>query len=114
MALIGLVTVIPGLLIITYAYTAILLYLGLFFLGVGSSMVIPCLTSLLTFYTPLEDQGRSVGIFRSMGALARAIGPISASIIYFRYGSAFPYLAAALLITIPIAILSYISREQIT
>ncbi len=114
MAIMGLIAVIPGLLIITYAFQAKYLYLGLFFLGVGSSMVIPCLTSLLTFYSPVEDQGRSVGMFRSMGALARAVGPISASIIYFRYGSASPYLIAALLITIPIAILIYLSREQIT
>ena len=74
MALQGLVSIIPGLVIIAYAYSSWMLYLGLFFLAIGSSLVIPTMTSLVSLYTPSTEQGRSIGIFRSLGGLARVIG----------------------------------------
>ena len=46
-------------------------------LATGSSMAIPTLTSLVSLYTPAAEQGRSIGIFRSLGALARVVGPFS-------------------------------------
>ncbi len=102
MALMGMVSLIPGLLLIALAYSSPMLYAGLFFLAVGSSMIMPCLTTLVTFYTPSEEQGRSVGIFRSMGALARVLGPIFAAIIYYKDGSAAPYYIGAVFLIIPI------------
>lgn len=102
MALMGLVTLIPGLVLIGLAYSQFMLYAGLFFLSVGSSMIIPCLTTLVTLYTPADQQGRSVGIFRSLGALARVVGPIAASVIYYKNGSAAPYYLGAAFLLIPI------------
>jgi ferrochelatase len=106
MTIIGMVCLIPGLLLISQAYTSAMLYAGLFFLAVGSSMIVPCLTSLVTLYTPAEEQGRSVGIFRSMGALARVVGPILASIAYYKYGAAAPYFFGSLFLIVPILMLS--------
>lgn len=102
MSLQGLVFLIPGLIAIGFAQSTWLLYLGLFFLAVGSSMVIPCLTSLVSLYTPSQYQGKSVGIFRSLGALARVIGPIIASILYWQKGSDAPYFLGAAFILIPL------------
>lgn len=102
MAMQGLIALIPGLILIGFAYSNAMLYGGLFFLAVGSSLIIPCLTTLVTQYTPAEEQGRSVGIFRSLGALARVIGPISAAIIYYKYGSAAPYFVGSVFLLIPI------------
>ena len=70
----GLVTTLPGLMLIAYANNSWMLYAGLFFLATGSSMAIPTLTSLVSLYTPAAEQGRSIGIFRSLGALARVVG----------------------------------------
>ena len=106
MSLIGMIALIPGLLLISNAYTSGMLYAGLFFLAVGSSMIMPCLTSLVTLYTPSEEQGRSVGIFRSMGALARVVGPIMASILYYKYGAAAPYLFGSAFLILPIMMIS--------
>lgn len=106
MAIQGLIALIPGLILIALAYSNFMLYAGLFFLSVGSSMIIPCLTSLVSMYTPAQEQGRSIGIFRSMGALARVVGPITASIIYYKYGSAAPYYVGALFLLIPIFMIS--------
>jgi len=109
----GLVFLVPGLILIGITKSSVLLYLGLFFLAVGSSMVIPCLTSLVSLYTPPEYQGRSVGIFRSLGALARVIGPIVASLLYWQYGSGYPYFIGAAFLIIPLLMVSRLPRPEI-
>ena len=81
-----------------------MLYFGLAFLAMGSAMIIPCLTSLVSFYTPRETQGRSLGIFRSLGSLGRVIGPIYASLVYWRFGSVFAYMIGAITLLIPLVI----------
>ncbi|EQC51897.1 ferrochelatase [Bacteriovorax sp. DB6_IX] len=102
MALMGLISIIPGLLFIAFAQSSFLIYVGLFFLAVGSSMAIPCLTSLVSLYTPVEKQGQSIGVFRSLGALSRVIGPIVASLVYWKFDSAMPYLVGSAFLIIPI------------
>lgn len=106
MSIIGIVALIPGLLLIAAAYSSAMLYAGLFFLAVGSSMIMPCLTTLITFYTPSAEQGRSVGIFRSMGALARVVGPIASAVAYYKYGAWSPYVFGSVFLLIPIYLLS--------
>lgn len=97
----GLIGIVPGLILLAYAGSGWMLYAGLFFLSVGSAMIIPCLTTLVSFYTPKDMQGQSLGIFRSLGALGRVLGPIYASLVYWRYGSVNAYLIGAALIFIP-------------
>ena len=67
-------------------------------------MVIPCLTSLVSLYTPADHQGRALGIFRSLGALGRVVGPICACLIYWKWGSSIPYYAGAVFLLIPMAL----------
>lgn len=100
----GLICIIPGLVILAFAHSKLMLYFGLAFLAMGSAMIIPCLTSLVSFYTPRETQGRSLGIFRSLGSLGRVIGPIYASLVYWRYGSVFAYMIGAITLLIPLVI----------
>ena len=115
MALQGLLLIAPGLILIAFTKVAWMLYAGLFFLAVGSAMVIPCMTSLVSFYSPQDMQGQSLGIFRSLGSLGRVIGPIYASLIYWRFGSIAAYLSGAILVFIPATILSRLpAREQKT
>ncbi len=101
----GMFLLIPGLLLIASAYSSFMLYAGLFFLACGSSMIIPCLTTLITLYTPSEEQGRSVGIFRSMGALARVLGPIFAAVLYYKYGAWSPYVIGSIFLAVPIMLI---------
>ncbi|MDD0853225.1 ferrochelatase [Halobacteriovorax sp. GB3] len=112
MAVMGLILLIPGLLLIGKTYSIGILYLGLFFLAMGSSMAIPCLTSLVSMYTPSQYQGKSIGIFRSLGALARVVGPVVASVIYWRYGSHTPYYFGAFFLIIPILMISRLPKYQ--
>ncbi len=97
----GLLMIIPGLVILAFAQVSWMLYAGLFFLAVGSAMTIPCLTALISFYTPSHMQGQSLGIFRSLGSLGRVMGPIYASLIYWKFGSMNAYFIGALLVLLP-------------
>jgi len=112
MALMGLVILIPGLICIGYTTGLLLLYLGLLFLATGSAMAIPCLTSLVSLYTPAAEQGRSIGIFRSLGALARVIGPMIAAIVYWRMGAEWPYWLGAIFLLIPILLIARLPKPQ--
>ena len=112
MALYGLIILIPGLLSIAFAHHTFVLYMGLFFLSIGSAMAISCLTSLVSLYSPADQQGKSIGIFRSLGALARVVGPVVASVIYWRMGESWPYIAGAIFLIIPILLVAKLPRDE--
>ena len=111
MALQGLIAVIPGLVCIAFTKSSLGLYVGLTFLALGSAMVIPCMTALVSLLAPSNAQGRVLGIFRSLGALARVIGPLAASLLYWHYGSTVPYLLGALLLMIPFFLIKAIPNS---
>jgi MFS family permease len=107
-AVMGLVTIIPGLILIAYAQSTFLLLIGLFFLAAGSAMAIPCLTSLVSLFSPRELQGKSLGIFRSLGAIGRIVGPLAGSIIFWRFGSQSAYLVGAVALILPMLLMKKI------
>ena len=41
--------------------------------------MVPCLTTLVSMYGGDDQKGTIMGVFRSLGALARALGPVVAS-----------------------------------
>ena len=105
----GLKILVPGLLIVAlagYWSSLTVLLIGLFFMAVGSAMAIPCLTSLVSFYTPAEDQGRVIGVYRSVGALGRTVGPIVGGLLYWKFQYAAPYIFAAVTIFLSLFILA--------
>jgi MFS family permease len=112
MVIMGLIAIIPGLLLISAAHSSFVLFAGLFFLSCGVSMVIPCLTSLVSLYTPSEVQGQSIGVFRSLGALARVFGPIFAAVIYWRLGTSSPYLIGSIILMVPILMVSQLPNPE--
>ncbi|MDF1798063.1 MAG: MFS transporter [Planctomycetota bacterium] len=99
---IGLLVTVPGFLLIGRAEGAGLLYGGLAFMAFGSALVMPCLSALISRYTPADRQGLALGTFRSMGSLSRALGPILGAGGYWYFGSASPYQAGAVALVIPI------------
>ncbi len=97
-ALAGWLLVIPGLVIVGLCAAQWQMFFGLFLLSVGSSLVTPSLHSLISLYAPENEQGAVLGIFRSVGSLARAVAPIAGAAIYWKYGSEWPYLGAGLIL----------------
>lgn len=102
MAVHGLICCYPGLILIGLTGSSPTLYAGLFFMAIGGAQVLPCLTALASVYAPAEDQGRILGIFRSLGALARAIGPLIACLAYWRLGPTMAYHWGAFFLTLPL------------
>lgn len=101
---VGLTCVLPGLLLVAICKQQWVMYLGLFFLAVGSSLVTPSLTALVSLYSPNDRQGEVLGVFRSVGSLGRAFAPIVAAMIYWRFGSHWPYFGSALILLVPIVL----------
>lgn len=77
---------------------------GLLFMSCAIGLFNPCITTLVSLYAPSEHQGRDLGLLRSAGALARVLGPILASILYFLYSSNTAYRLGAVILMIPLVL----------
>jgi len=87
-----------------FAPAPVLLYAGAALLAVGGGLVNPSTSGLISLYAGATEQGMVLGIFRSLGALARAVTPILAGIIFFAAGSRVLYVIAAALTIIALAL----------
>ena len=96
LTLAGLLILVPGLILIGQSMAVWWLFASLVFLATGSGLVVPCLATLASLFAPVAEQGRCLGRFRSMGALARTFGPLSASLCYWRFGASITYIIGAL------------------
>ena len=86
-----------GLLCIGFAPSPVWLYTGVGLLSLGSGLVNPSTTGLISLYAGADEQGRVLGIFRSLGSLSRAITPITAGIIFWTMGATTVFVGAAAL-----------------
>lgn len=98
----GLVAVVPGLVLTGLCTTELPFYVGLGFLAAGSALAMPSLTAIVSLCTPAHRQGEILGIFRSLGALSRAVAPIAASAVYWKFGREWPYLGGIPLLLVSI------------
>jgi MFS family permease len=83
----GLVVTAIGLALIGFAPRPGLLYVGVALLALGSGLVNPSTTGLISLYAGADEQGRVLGIFRSLSALARAFTPMLAGVVFWRFSS---------------------------
>lgn len=93
----GLIMAAAGLVIVAIAPVPAVLYAGLAVLAVGSGLVNPATSGLISLYSGEAEQGRVLGIFRSLGSLARALTPILAGAIFWLLGSSVVFLAGAVI-----------------
>ncbi|MGJ8652266.1 MAG: MFS transporter [Opitutaceae bacterium] len=103
LAVVGLACGIVAFLVLANAQGLGLFFTALAIMALSIGLCSPTLSALVSLYSNEQEQGAALGIFRSAGSLARAIGPISAAILYFAYGSQNAYLGGALLILMPFA-----------
>jgi MFS family permease len=93
----GLVASAAGFLLVGFAAAPWQLYAGVGVLVFGSSLVNPSTTGLISLYAGADEQGRVLGIFRSLGALSRAFTPVLAGVAFWVWGSPVVFVAGALL-----------------
>lgn len=116
LALQGIILLIPGFIIVGVCETVTTLYVGLLLFAFASASVVPCISSLTAAHGLESEKGRVMGILRSLGALARATGPICASAMYWLLGATTTYIAGGLLLTMPLLCLwtlpVYTSKQE--
>jgi MFS family permease len=100
----GLAAIAPGFVLVGMSGSTTVLFAGLGLMAAGSAFATPCLGALASRYAPDDQQGFAMGVFRSMGALSRAVGPLLGGVLYWRHGAQSPYLVGAVLLLVPFAL----------
>ena len=96
-AMCGLSFVSIGLVALGLANSVTGLYSGLALLAVGVGLCSPTLSSMVSLFADDSRQGSVLGTFRAIGSLARAVGPLLASFIFWWLGSLQLYLFGAVI-----------------
>ncbi|MBI5771274.1 MAG: MFS transporter [Verrucomicrobia bacterium] len=93
-----------GLLIVGFAGQPWVIYTGLAVLACGAGLVNPSSTGLISLYSGANEQGRVLGVFRSLGSLSRAFTPILAGAVFWLFGAHALFVASAILAGIAFAL----------
>lgn len=101
LAVVGIACGITAFLTLAIAYKLGVFFIALAIMALSIGLCSPTLSALVSLYSREDDQGANLGIFRSAGSLARAIGPMLAAFVYFAYGSKSAYLFGAVIIILP-------------
>ncbi|MEE6517330.1 hypothetical protein FKM82_027484, partial [Ascaphus truei] len=72
----AIILLIPAFMLIGWANSISMLGIGLLLYSFAAAIVVPCLSSLVSTYGLASQKGTVMGILRSLGALARAVGPV--------------------------------------
>jgi DHA1 family tetracycline resistance protein-like MFS transporter len=93
-----------GLASLTWSTHLPLLLLTLGIVSVGDGAVTPMISSLLSFASPPEARGETLGLAQAVAALARVIGPLAAGGAFAVGGPAAPFLASSALVLLAVLI----------
>lgn len=102
LALIGLALIVPSFIIMGLSSSVGQIYMALILYAFSSAVVVPCLTTITSSQSPFHSRGAVMGTFRSLGSLARAIGPCVASLLFWTFGSTFCYIGGAIALLLPL------------
>jgi MFS family permease len=80
------------------AQSAPMMYAMLTLSTIGSGFANVALSSLVSLYAKPEEQGKVLGIYRSLGFLARALSPAVAGWLFFNSGGTFTFVIASLVL----------------
>ncbi|XP_075146026.1 major facilitator superfamily domain-containing protein rtet [Haematobia irritans] len=100
-AVLSLYILVPAFMLVGVAHCTCLLYMGMILYAISTAFTVTCLTTLVSKYGNDDQKGSVLGIFRSLGALARALGPVVGSIAFWCIGSKMTYVIGGLLLLIP-------------
>jgi MFS family permease len=105
LAMAGFVAMVPGFMLVAlvdWFPATWLLVVGVSVLGVGTGLIFPSLNTMVSLAVDERQQGAVLGSFRSAGALGRALGPLFAAVIYFRFAPSAPYVFGACGVLVPL------------
>ncbi|KAM4617064.1 major facilitator superfamily domain-containing protein 10-like [Polymixia lowei] len=106
----AIIALIPAFILIGLAWNLKMLYLGLALYSFAAAIVVPCLSTLVSDHGSANQKGTVMGILRSLGALARALGPIVASSVYWIAGAEICFILSSAAFVIPLTLLNTARR----
>ncbi|XP_030348735.1 major facilitator superfamily domain-containing protein 10 isoform X2 [Strigops habroptila] len=106
----AIILLIPAFLLIGWAANVAMLGAGLLLYSCAAAIVIPCLSAVVSGYGSAGQKGRVMGILRSLGALARALGPILSATVYWLAGAEVCFTICGAFFLIPFALLGSIKE----
>lgn len=106
----AIVALVPAFIIIGLSWNTTALYIGLVLYSFAAAIVIPCLSTLVSDHGTASQKGTVMGILRSLGALARALGPVVCSSVYWIAGAQTCFLITSASFIIPLALLRTAGR----
>ncbi|TGK05505.1 MFS transporter [Leptospira langatensis] len=74
-----------------------ILFAALTFLAMGSAFLNPSISAIVSLFSAADEQGKNLGILRSLGSLGRGLSPILFSILYSQKGPQFSFLISGIL-----------------
>jgi DHA1 family tetracycline resistance protein-like MFS transporter len=94
-----------GLLAIPFVTGPYTMALSQTFFAIGTGLINPCLTGSLSLLSGKDEQGEIMGVYQSMSAMGRILGPALGGIVYDQLGHSSPYLLAGaiMLVTVILA-----------
>ncbi|CAH8475657.1 unnamed protein product [Schistosoma curassoni] len=86
--------------IFSFATNIFVFYIGLALYAFASSIFFPSVNGLVSLYTTAEQQGQTLGIFRSLNALARVMGAVIVTTVFWIYGPNITYMLCTVFLTL--------------
>jgi DHA1 family tetracycline resistance protein-like MFS transporter len=93
----GLVLLGAGLLLLAFSTHVALVLLALGILSIGDGAANPTVSALLSFASPEDAQGETLGLAQGVGGLGRIVGPLMAGGLYTLLRPGTPFLAGGML-----------------
>ncbi len=111
LVLAGVTLMAVGLLLLPVGARVVLLGATTALLAVGMGLHNPSTLGLISRLTEEHRQGGTLGVTRSLGALARGVGPLWGGWIFARVGPAWPFWSAAGLMALALAVAVPVLRQ---
>lgn len=101
----GMIMLAAGLILLTESVNLALLLIALGILSAGDGAVTPTLSTLLSFASPTEAQGETLGLAQGIAGLGRVVGPLLAGVLFQLGGAGAPFLVGGILAALAAALL---------
>ena len=100
----GMVSLAAGLALLSIAHSFPLLFLSLTLMPLGTALLFPCITSLLSRVVAPTERGLYLGVQQTFGSAARVVFPLGAGLLMDRFGYATAFWVACglVLLTLPL------------
>lgn len=108
----GIMILIPAFLLMAFSTSTFFMYFALTLFSIASATVVPSMTTLISIHGGDNEKGTIMGIFRSLGALSRALGPMLASTMYWCFGPHICYTVGASMLVVPLMQISKLAKQK--